>query len=354
MSMETEKGKALDAAVKQIEKDFGKGSIMKLGAASAKMNIETIPTGALSLDIALGVGGIPRGRIIEIYGPESSGKTTVALHMIAEAQKRGGYAAFIDAEHALDPEYARHLGADIDNLLISQPDTGEQALEICDALVRSGAIDIIVIDSVAALVPKAEIEGDMGDSHVGLQARLMSQALRKLTGIISKSRTATVFINQIREKVGVMFGNPETTTGGRALKFYSTVRMDVRRIESLKSGNDIIGNRTRVKVVKNKVAPPFKQAEFDIMYGEGISHEGCLVDLGVLYNIVGKSGAWYSYGDERIGQGRENTKEFLKNHPEMAFEIENRIREAAGLTAFEAAPQTEDILKPEGDPDSVG
>ena len=354
MSMETEKGKALDAAVKQIEKDFGKGSIMKLGAASAKMNIETIPTGALSLDIALGVGGIPRGRIIEIYGPESSGKTTVALHMIAEAQKRGGYAAFIDAEHALDPEYARHLGVDIDNLLISQPDTGEQALEICDALVRSGAIDIIVIDSVAALVPKAEIEGDMGDSHVGLQARLMSQALRKLTGIISKSRTATVFINQIREKVGVMFGNPETTTGGRALKFYSTVRMDVRRIESLKSGNDIIGNRTRVKVVKNKVAPPFKQAEFDIMYGEGISHEGCLVDLGVLYNIVGKSGAWYSYGDERIGQGRENTKEFLKNHPEMAFEIENRIREAAGLTALEAVPQTEDILKPEGDPDSVG
>ena len=354
MSMETEKGKALDAAVKQIEKDFGKGSIMKLGAASAKMNIETIPTGALSLDIALGVGGIPRGRIIEIYGPESSGKTTVALHMIAEAQKRGGYAAFIDAEHALDPEYARHLGVDIDNLLISQPDTGEQALEICDALVRSGAIDIIVIDSVAALVPKAEIEGDMGDSHVGLQARLMSQALRKLTGIISKSRTATVFIHQIREKVGVMFGNPETTTGGRALKFYSTVRMDVRRIESLKSGNDIIGNRTRVKVVKNKVAPPFKQAEFDIMYGEGISHEGCLVDLGVLYNIVGKSGAWYSYGDERIGQGRENTKEFLKNHPEMAFEIENRIREAAGLTALEAAPQTEDFLKPEGDPDSVG
>ena len=354
MSMETEKGKALDAAVKQIEKDFGKGSIMKLGAASAKMNIETIPTGALSLDIALGVGGIPRGRIIEIYGPESSGKTTVALHMIAEAQKRGGYAAFIDAEHALDPEYARHLGVDIDNLLISQPDTGEQAREICDALVRSGAIDIIVIDSVAALVPKAEIEGDMGDSHVGLQARLMSQALRKLTGINSKSHTPTVYSNQSRENVGVMFGNPETTSGGRALKFYSTVRMDVRRIESLKSGNDIIGNRTRVKVVKNKVAPPFKQAEFDIMYGEGISHEGCLVDLGVLYNIVGKSGAWYSYGDERIGQGRENTKEFLKNHPEMAFEIENRIREAAGLTAFEAAPQTEDILKPEGDPDSVG
>ena len=324
------------------------------------MNIETIPTGALSLDIALGVGGIPRGRIIEIYGPESSGKTTVALHMIAEAQKRGGYAAFIDAEHALDPEYARHLGVDIDNLLISQPDTGEQALEICDALVRSGAIDIIVIDSVAALVPKAEIEGDMGDSHVGLQARLMSQALRKLTGVISKSRTATVFINQIREKVGVMFGNPETTTGGRALKFYSTVRMDVRRIESIKNGNDVVGNRTRVKVVKNKVAPPFKQAEFDIMYGQGISHEGCLVDLGVQYNIVNKSGAWYSYGDERIGQGRENTKDFLKKHPDMALEIENRIREAAGLPALAplptsgSVPEADELLKPEEDPSDVG
>lgn len=352
-----EKSKALDAAVKQIEKDFGKGSIMKLGAAGDKMNIETIPTGALSLDIALGVGGIPRGRVIEIYGPESSGKTTVALHMIAEAQKRGGYAAFIDAEHALDPEYARHLGVDIDNLLISQPDTGEQALEICDALVRSGAIDIVVIDSVAALVPKAEIEGDMGDSHVGLQARLMSQALRKLTGIISKSRTATVFINQIREKVGVMFGNPETTTGGRALKFYATVRMDVRRIESLKNGNDIIGNRTRVKVVKNKVAPPFKQAEFDIMYGQGISHEGCLVDLGVQYNIINKSGAWYSYGDERIGQGRENTKDFLKNHPDMAFEIENRIREAAGLNPLASQDKLEStdesILQPEGEMGNV-
>jgi recombination protein RecA len=358
MSMDMDKSKALDAAVKQIEKDFGKGSIMKLGAAGDKMNIETIPTGALSLDIALGVGGIPRGRIIEIYGPESSGKTTVALHMIAEAQKRGGYAAFIDAEHALDPEYARHLGVDIDNLLISQPDTGEQALEICDALVRSGAIDIIVIDSVAALVPKAEIEGDMGDSHVGLQARLMSQALRKLTGIISKSRTSTVFINQIREKVGVMFGNPETTTGGRALKFYSTVRMDVRRIESIKNGNDVIGNRTRVKVVKNKVAPPFKQAEFDIMYGQGISHEGCLVDLGVQYNIINKSGAWYSYGDERIGQGRENTKAFLKEHPDMAFEVENRIREAAGLPPL--APiagnegESDNLLKPEEDPTNVG
>ena len=361
MSMDMDKSKALDAAVKQIEKDFGKGSIMKLGAAGDKMNIETIPTGALSLDIALGVGGIPRGRIIEIYGPESSGKTTVALHMIAEAQKRGGYAAFIDAEHALDPEYARHLGVDIDNLLISQPDTGEQALEICDALVRSGAIDIIVIDSVAALVPKAEIEGDMGDSHVGLQARLMSQALRKLTGVISKSRTATVFINQIREKVGVMFGNPETTTGGRALKFYSTVRMDVRRIESIKNGNDVVGNRTRVKVVKNKVAPPFKQAEFDIMYGQGISHEGCLVDLGVQYNIVNKSGAWYSYGDERIGQGRENTKDFLKKHPDMALEIENRIREAAGLPALAplpmgdgSVPEADELLKPEEDPSDVG
>ncbi len=357
MSMDMDKTKALDAALKQIEKDFGKGSIMKLGDASEKMNIETIPTGALSLDIALGVGGIPRGRIIEIYGPESSGKTTVALHMIAEAQKRGGYAAFIDAEHALDPEYARHLGVDVDNLLISQPDTGEQALEICDALVRSGAIDIIVIDSVAALVPKAEIEGDMGDSHVGLQARLMSQALRKLTGIISKSRTATVFINQIREKVGVMFGNPEVTTGGRALKFYATVRMDVRRVESLKNGNDIIGNHTRVKVVKNKVAPPFKQAEFDIMYGEGISHEGCLVDLGVQYNILNKSGAWYSYGDERIGQGRENTKLFLKQHPDMAAEVEQKIRAAAGLPTEELPKgdkEPEDLLMtPDAAPDDA-
>lgn len=321
-----DKMRALDLAMRQIEKDFGKGSIMKLGEASAKMNIEVIPTGALSLDIALGVGGIPRGRVIEIYGPESSGKTTVALHMIAEAQKLGGYAAFIDAEHALDPEYARRLGVDVDNLLISQPDNGEQALEIADALVRSGAIDIIVIDSVAALVPRAEIEGEMGDSHVGLQARLMSQALRKLTGLIAKSKCATVFINQIREKVGVMFGNPETTTGGRALKFYATVRMDVRRVETLKNGNDMIGSRTRVKIVKNKVAPPFKQAEFDIMYGEGISHEGCIVDLGVELELINKSGAWYSYGDIRLGQGKEKAKEYLKDNPEVMQEIENRIR----------------------------
>ena len=322
-----DKLRALDSAMRQIEKDFGKGSIMRLGEASAKMNVETIPTGALSLDIALGVGGIPRGRVVEIYGPESSGKTTVALHMIAEAQKTGGYAAFIDAEHALDPDYARRLGVDVDNLLISQPDNGEQALEICDALVRSGAIDIIVIDSVAALVPRAEIEGEMGDSHVGLQARLMSQALRKLTGIISKSKCATIFINQIREKVGIMFGNPETTTGGRALKFYSTIRMEVRKVEAIKNGNDVIGSRTRIKVVKNKVAPPFKQAEFDIMYGQGISRTGCLVDLGVDLDILQKSGAWFSYGDVRIGQGREKAKEFLRDNPEVAAEVEAKIRE---------------------------
>ena len=322
-----DKLRALDSAMRQIEKDFGKGSIMRLGEASAKMNVETIPTGALSLDIALGVGGIPRGRVVEIYGPESSGKTTVALHMIAEAQKMGGYAAFIDAEHALDPDYARRLGVDVDNLLISQPDNGEQALEICDALVRSGAIDIIVIDSVAALVPRAEIEGEMGDSHVGLQARLMSQALRKLTGIISKSKCATIFINQIREKVGIMFGNPETTTGGRALKFYSTIRMEVRKVEAIKNGNDVIGSRTRIKVVKNKVAPPFKQAEFDIMYGQGISRTGCLVDLGVDLDILQTSGAWFSYGDVRIGQGREKAKEFLRDNPEVAAEVEAKIRE---------------------------
>lgn len=341
-----DKMRALDLAMRQIEKDFGKGSIMKLGEASTKMNIEVIPTGALSLDIALGVGGIPRGRVVEIYGPESSGKTTVALHMIAEAQKLGGYAAFIDAEHALDPEYARRLGVDVDNLLISQPDNGEQALEIADALVRSGAIDIIVIDSVAALVPRAEIEGEMGDSHVGLQARLMSQALRKLTGLIAKSKCATVFINQIREKVGVMFGNPETTTGGRALKFYATVRMDVRRVETLKNGNDMIGSRTRVKIVKNKVAPPFKQAEFDIMYGEGISHEGCIVDLGTEMDLITKSGAWYSYGDVRLGQGKEKAKEYLKDNPELLKEIENKIR--AMTITKQTAPEGEaEIAEPE-------
>ncbi|HWR40425.1 MAG TPA: recombinase RecA [Patescibacteria group bacterium] len=323
-----DKIKALENAMRQIEKDFGKGSIMKLGEAAARMNVEVIPTGALALDFALGLGGIPRGRVIEIYGPESSGKTTVSLHMIAQAQKLGGIAAFIDAEHALDPVYAKKLGVDIDNLLISQPDNGEQALDIVDALVRSGAIDIIVIDSVAALVPKAEIEGDMGDSHVGLHARLMSQALRKLTAIISKSRTSTIFINQIREKVGVMYGNPEVTTGGRALKFYSSVRLEVRKIDTIKQGNDVVGNRTRVKVVKNKIAPPFKQAEFDIMYGEGISREGGLVDIGTEMEILSKSGTWYSYGEQRLGQGRENVKEFLKNNPPMADEIEQRIREA--------------------------
>ena len=340
-----DKKQALENAVRQIEKDFGKGSIMKLGEASAKMNVEVIPTGALSLDIALGVGGIPRGRVIEIYGPESSGKTTVALHIIAEAQKLGGIAAFIDAEHALDPIYAKRLGVDTENLLISQPDNGEQALEIADALVRSGAIDVIVIDSVAALVPKAEIEGEMGDSHVGLQARLMSQAMRKLTGIISKSRTSTIFINQIREKVGVMFGNPETTTGGRAFKFYSTFRLVVRRIESLKQGNDIVGNRTRVKVVKNKVAPPFKQAEFDIMYGEGISSEGCIVDIGTDLDIINKSGTWYSYGEHRLGQGRENVKEFLKKNQEICAEIEAKIRETLAVTP--AQPSTPEEAKDE-------
>lgn len=322
-----DKLKALEMAIRQIEKDFGKGSIMKLGEAAAKMNVDVIPTGALTLDIALGVGGIPRGRVVEIFGPESSGKTTVALHIIAEAQKMGGLAAFIDAEHALDPTYAKNLGVDTENLLISQPDNGEQALEITDALVRSGAIDVVVIDSVAALVPKAEIEGEMGDAHVGLQARLMSQALRKLTGIISKSRTAAIFINQIREKVGIMFGNPEVTTGGRALKFYASIRLDVRKIEAIKQGNDSIGSRTRVKVVKNKVAPPFKYADFDIMYGQGISQEGCIVDLATDLDIINKSGAWYSYGDNRLGQGRENVKEFLKENPQLAAEIEQKIRQ---------------------------
>ncbi|MGM0689488.1 MAG: recombinase RecA [Bacillota bacterium] len=326
-----EKEKALEAALLQIEKQFGKGSVMKLGQ-DAIAEIAFIPTGSLSLDLALGVGGVPRGRVIEIFGPESSGKTTVALHIIAEAQKRGGFAAFIDAEHALDPQYATNLGVNLDELLVSQPDTGEQALEIAEALVRSNAIDVLVIDSVAALVPRAEIEGEMGDSHVGLQARLMSQALRKLSGVISKSRTCAIFINQIREKVGVMFGNPEVTPGGRALKFYSSVRLDVRRIESLKIGSDqIIGNRTRVKVVKNKVAPPFKIAEFDILYGKGVSAEGSLIDLGLEHNVINKSGAWYSYGEERLGQGRENVREFLKDNPEMSREIETKVREVTGL-----------------------
>ncbi len=326
-----DKLKALDAALGQIEKQFGKGAVMKLGDNSAHMNVETIPTGSLSLDIALGLGGIPRGRIVEIYGPESSGKTTVTLHMIAEVQKRGGIAGFIDAEHALDPVYARNIGVDVDNLYISQPDNGEQALEITETMVRSGAIDIIVVDSVAALVPRAEIDGDMGDSHVGLQARLMSQALRKLTAVISKSNCTVIFINQLREKVGVMFGNPETTTGGRALKFYSSVRLDVRRIEALKQSGETIGNRTRVKVVKNKIAPPFKEAEFDIIFGEGISVEGDVLDLAAGAGIVSKSGAWYAYGGNKIGQGRENTKQYLRDNPEIFEEISGKVREHYGL-----------------------
>ena len=319
---------ALKNAMKQIEKDYGKGSMMRLGDASAKMNVEVIPTGILPLDIALGVGGVPRGRIIEIYGPESSGKTTVTLHMIAQAQKMGGIAAFIDAEHALDPIYAKKLGVDIDNLLVSQPDTGEQALEIAEALVRSGAIDIIVIDSVAALVPKAEIEGDMGDSHVGLLARLMSQAMRKLTGVLSKSRTTAIFINQIREKVGVMYGNPETTTGGRALKFYSSVRLDVRRVDSVKQGSEVVGNHTRVKVVKNKVAPPFRQCEFDIMYGEGVSRVSSLIDIAADLEIINKSGSWYSYNGNRLGQGKDTVKELLRNDPNLLAELEAKLAEA--------------------------
>ena len=321
-----DKLRALDAAVAQIEKQYGKGSVMKLGDNSANMNIETIPTGSLSLDLALGIGGIPKGRIIEIYGPESSGKTTVTLHMIAEVQKRGGIASFIDAEHALDPVYAKNIGVDIDNLYISQPDNGEQALEIAETMVRSGAVDIVVVDSVAALVPKAEIDGDMGDSHVGLQARLMSQALRKLTAVISKSNCTVIFINQLREKIGVMFGNPETTTGGRALKFYASVRMDVRRIETLKAGGEVIGNRTRVKVVKNKVAPPFKEAEFDIMFGKGISGEGDILDLAAACDIVNKSGAWYAYKGNKIGQGRDNTKQYLIDNPDVLAEIDALVR----------------------------
>ncbi|MCM3038211.1 recombinase RecA [Paenibacillus motobuensis] len=336
-------------ALRQIEKQFGKGSIMKLGE-STHMQVEIVPSGSIALDIALGTGGLPRGRIIEVYGPESSGKTTVALHAIAEVQKVGGQAAFIDAEHALDPSYASKLGVNIDELLLSQPDTGEQALEIAEALVRSGAVDIIVIDSVAALVPKAEIEGEMGDSHVGLQARLMSQALRKLSGAISKSKTIAIFINQLREKVGVMFGNPETTPGGRALKFYSTIRLDVRRVETIKMGNDMVGNRTRIKVVKNKVAPPFKQAEIDIMYGEGISKEGSIIDIGVEQDIVDKSGAWYSFAGERLGQGRENAKQYLKEHPEISNTIEQKIRENSNLTtsvAPSSASEQEEEAKEE-------
>lgn len=321
-----EKQKALEAALGQIEKHYGKGSVMKLGESGANMQVETVPTGSLSLDIALGVGGVPKGRIIEIYGPESSGKTTVALHMVAEVQKRGGIAGFIDAEHALDPVYAKNIGVDIDNLYISQPDNGEQALEITETMVRSGAVDIVIVDSVAALVPKAEIDGDMGDSHVGLQARLMSQALRKLTAVISKSNCVVIFINQLREKVGVMFGNPETTTGGRALKFYSSVRMDVRRIETLKQSGEMVGNRTRVKIVKNKIAPPFKEAEFDIMFGKGISKEGDILDLAVKCDLVSKSGAWFAYNGDKIGQGRENAKTYLSEHPEIMEELEQNIR----------------------------
>lgn len=340
-----EKLKALDAALSQIEKQYGKGAVMKLGDPSSQMNIETIPTGSLSLDIALGLGGIPKGRIIEIYGPESSGKTTVTLHMIAEVQKRGGIAGFIDAEHALDPVYAKNIGVDIDNLYISQPDNGEQALEITETMVRSGAIDIVVVDSVAALVPKAEIDGDMGDSHVGLQARLMSQALRKLTAVISKSNCTVIFINQLREKVGVMFGNPETTTGGRALKFYSTIRLDVRRIESLKQSGEVIGNRTRVKVVKNKIAPPFKEAEFDIMFGKGISKVGDILDLATNLNIINKSGAWFAYEGNKIGQGRENAKIFLTDNPAVCDEVERRVRDHYSLdksAADEASESKED------------
>ena len=335
-----EKLKALEAAISKLEKDYGKGAVMKLGESGANMNVETIPTGSLSLDIALGLGGVPKGRIIEVYGPESSGKTTVALHMIAEVQKRGGIAGFIDAEHALDPVYAKNIGVDIDNLYISQPDNGEQALEITETMVRSGAMDIVIVDSVAALVPKAEIDGEMGDSHVGLHARLMSQALRKLTAAISKSNCVVIFINQLREKVGVMFGNPETTTGGRALKFYSSIRLDVRRIETLKQGGEMVGNRTRVRVVKNKIAPPFREAEFDIMFGKGISKEGDILDLAANENIINKSGAWYSYEGQKIGQGRENSKQFLREHPEIMEEVEAKVRAVynIGGEADEAEP----------------
>ena len=333
-----DKKKALDAAISKLEKDFGKGTVMKLGDPAAQVQVETVPTGSLSLDLALGLGGVPKGRVIEIYGPESSGKTTVALHMIAEVQKRGGIAGFIDAEHALDPVYAGNIGVDIDELYISQPDSGDQALEITETMVRSGAMDIVVVDSVAALVPRQEIEGDMGDSHVGLQARLMSQALRKLTPVISKSNCVVIFINQLREKVGIMFGNPETTTGGRALKFYASIRMDVRRIETLKQGGEMVGNRTRVKIVKNKIAPPFKEAEFDIMFGKGISREGDILDLAAGINVINKSGAWYAYNGDKIGQGRENAKMYLAEHPDMLEEVEARIRAHYHL-GEDAAPQ---------------
>jgi len=342
-----ERLRALDAALAQIEKQYGKGSVMKLGDTDNNMNIETVPTGSLSLDIALGLGGIPKGRIIEIYGPESSGKTTVTLHMIAEVQKRGGIAGFIDAEHALDPVYAKNIGVDIDNLYISQPDNGEQALEITETMVRSGAVDIVVVDSVAAIVPKAEIDGEMGDSHMGLQARLMSQALRKLTAVISKTNCTVIFINQLRQKIGVMFGNPETTTGGVALKFYSSVRMDVRRIETLKQGGEVVGNRTRIKVVKNKIAPPFKEAEFDIMFGKGISSEGDILDLAANCDIINKSGAWYAYQGNKIGQGRENTKQYLIDNPEICAEIEKQVREHFGLIpAQEQAADSQEKTTP--------
>ena len=331
VEISADKQKALSVAITQIERNYGKGSIMRMGVDGARTAVEAIPTGALNLDAAIGIGGIPRGRITEIYGPESSGKTTLCLHVIANAQKTGGVAAFIDAEHALDIEYARKLGVDIENLLVSQPDTGEQALEIAELLIRSNAVDVVVVDSVAALVPRAEIEGEMGDSHVGLQARLMSQALRKLTGAVNRSQTCVIFTNQIREKIGVMFGNPETTTGGRALKFYASLRLDIRRIGAIKEGQELTGNRTRVKIVKNKVAPPFKQAEFDVMYNEGISHTGLLIDLGVENDIVNKSGAWFSYGDTRLGQGRENAKQYLKDNPEIAQEIEARVREVLSI-----------------------
>ena len=352
-TLKEEKEKALEAAIGQLEKQFGKGSVMKLGDARASMNVETVPTGSLSLDIALGVGGVPKGRIIEIYGPESSGKTTIALHMVAEVQKRGGIAGFVDAEHALDPVYAKNIGVDIDNLYISQPDAGEQALEIAETMVRSGAVDIIVVDSVAALTPQAEIDGDMGDSHVGLQARLMSQALRKLTSAVSKTKCIVIFINQLREKIGGMFGNPETTTGGRALKFYASVRLDVRRVEAIKAAGEVTGNRTKVKVVKNKVAPPFKEAQFDIMFGRGISRSGDILDLAVENGLIDKSGAWFAYEGEKIGQGRENAKLFLENHPDVMKEVEQRVRGAYGLPVEETADETAQQPSAETLPDEM-